>query len=61
MAHKVTAPAMQRAQRLLEQRVTPFITQRPLNFTVTATEEWFESPGYDTATSSPVQPFAIGS
>ena len=61
MAHKVTAPAMQRAQRLLEQRVTPFITQRPLNFTVTATEEWFESPSYDTATSSPVQPFAIGS
>jgi len=61
MAHKVTAPAMQRAQRLLEQRVTPFITQRPLNFTVTATEEWFESPSYDTATSSSVQPFAIGS
>jgi hypothetical protein len=61
MAHKVTAPAMQRAQRLLEQRVTPFITQRPLNFTVTATDEWFESPSYDTATSAPVQTFAIGS
>ena len=61
MAHRVTAPAMQRARRLLDQRITPFITSGAINFTVTATEEWFESPGYDAAGASPVTPFAIGS
>ena len=61
MAHRVTAPAMQRARRLLDQRITPFITSGAINFTVTATQEWFESPGYDTAVASPVTPFSIGS
>lgn len=61
MAHRVTAPALQRARRLLDQRITPFVTTEAINFTVTATEEWFESPGYDTAIASPVTPFAIGS
>ena len=61
MAHRVTAPAMQRARRLLDQRITPFITSGAINFTVSATEEWFESPGYDAAVASPVTPFSIGS
>ncbi|MSO14767.1 MAG: alpha-mannosidase [Ilumatobacteraceae bacterium] len=61
MAHRVTAPAIQRARRLLDQRITPFITSGAINFTVTATEEWFESPGYDVAVASPVSPFVIGS
>jgi len=60
MAHRVTAPAMQRARRLLDQRITPFITSGAIDFTVTATEEWFESPGYDAAVASPVTPFSIG-
>jgi alpha-mannosidase len=61
MAHRVTAPAMQRARRLLDQRITPFVTSGAINFTVNATQEWFESPGYDTAVASPVTPFSIGS
>ena len=61
MAHRVTAPAMQRARRLLDQRITPFVTTGAINFTVTATEEWFESPGYDAAVASPVTPFVLGS
>ena len=61
MAHRVTAPAMQRARRLLDQRITPFVTSGAINFTVNATQEWFESPGYDAAVASPVTPFSIGS
>ena len=61
MAHRVTAPAMQRARRLLDQRITPFVTTGAINFTVTSTEEWFESPGYEAAVASPVTPFSIGS
>lgn len=61
MAHLVTAQALRRAQRLLDQRITPYITTGAVNFTVTATEEWFESPGYDVAVATPTKPFAIGS
>lgn len=61
MAHLVTSQALQRAQRLLDQRITPYITTGAVNFTVTATEEWFESPGYDVAVVAPTKPFAIGS
>ena len=61
MAHRVTAPAMQRARRMLDQRITPFVTSGAINFTVTSTEEWFESPGYEAAVASPVTPFVIGS
>ncbi len=61
MAHPVTAPAMQRAMRLLQQRVTPAVLVSPLDFEVHATEEWFESPGHDVATSSPLAPFTLGS
>jgi alpha-mannosidase len=52
---------MQRARRLLDQRITPFVTTGAINFAVTSTEEWFESPGYEAAVASPVTPFAIGS
>jgi len=61
MAHRVTVPSLQRARRLLDQRIKPFVTSGAINFTVTATEEWFESPDYDTAVVSPVTPFVIGS
>ena len=60
MAHRVTAPAMQRAQRLLSDRVEPRILSDGLNFEVVATDEFFESPGYDTATRSQLAPFTIG-
>ncbi|MSZ55658.1 MAG: alpha-mannosidase, partial [Actinobacteria bacterium] len=61
MAHRVTAPAMQRAQRLLDQRVTPNITHSEINFDVQSTDEWFEAPSYEVATSSPTIAFTIGS
>lgn len=60
MAHRVTAPAMQRAQRLLDQRITPNIFGDGLNFEVVATEEFFESPTYSEATSSPTKKFTLG-
>ena len=61
MAHPVTAPAMQRAMRLLQQRVAPAVLVAPVDFEVHATDEWFESPGHAVATASPVAPFALGS
>lgn len=60
MAHRITAPAMQRAQRLLDQRISPRILGDGLNFTVTATEEFFVSPNYHDAVSSPVKKFTLG-
>jgi hypothetical protein len=44
MAHRVTAPAMQRAQRSLDQRINHRIFGDGLNFDVVATEEFFTSP-----------------
>ena len=61
MAHRITAPAMQRAQRLLEQRITPAITFGAISMSVSSTEEFFVAPDYDTATTSPLTPFEIGS
>ena len=60
MAHRVTAPAMQRAQRLLDQRITPHIFGDGLSFDVMATEEFFTSPDFREAISSPVKKFSLG-
>ena len=49
MAHRITAPALQRAQRLLDQRVQPFVHTDGVDFTVEATPETFESVGHDAA------------
>ena len=61
MAHPVTAPAIQRAHRLLEQRVLPRVRSGAIPFQVEATEETFEPLPYHAAVSSPRAPFAIGS
>ena len=61
MAHNITTPAIQRAQRLLQQRVAPFVLTTGVDFTVDSTQEWFESPSCATATSSTLTPFIIGS
>ena len=61
MAHRITAPAMQRAQRLLEQRIQPFVHTDGIDFTVEATPETFEPVGLPAATTGPRAPFAIGS
>ena len=58
MAHRITAPAMQRAQRLLEQRVLPFVRTDAVDFTVTATDEFFEIDGSNR--DAPSTPFTIG-
>lgn len=60
MAHKITAPAMQRAQRLLDQRITPFIRTAPVNFAVTASEELFTSSDYATAVQQTFETFTLG-
>lgn len=61
MAHRTTAPALQRAQRLLQQRIQPFVHTDGIHFTVEATPETFESVGHRSATSGPRTPFTIGS
>lgn len=60
MAHRITAPAMQRAQRLLTDWVTPAVQSHVLVFDVEATEETFESAGLAAATAAPRSPFAVG-
>ncbi|MEY3806299.1 MAG: hypothetical protein RIR69_1111, partial [Actinomycetota bacterium] len=60
MAHRVTAPAMQRAQRLLDQRINPNVFGDGLNFDIAATEEFFESPSYVEAVASPTKRFTLG-
>ena len=60
MAHRVTAPAMQRAQRLLDQRISPYVLGDGLNFDVQATEEFFESPHYRDAMNLPTKKFTLG-
>ncbi|MEY4031980.1 MAG: Mannosylglycerate hydrolase [Actinomycetota bacterium] len=61
MAHRITAPAMQRAQRLLEQRVQPFVHTDAVEFVVEATPETFESVGFAAAVGGPRSAFTIGS
>lgn len=60
MAHKVSAPAMQRAQRLLDQRVRPRVIGDPVSFAVESTEETFEPVDFATATSANRTPFTTG-
>ena len=60
MAHRVTAPAMQRARRLLDQRVQPCVTHSSLSFEVFASEELFETVSYEKAIALSLSPFAIG-
>ena len=60
MAHRVTAPAMQRARRLLDQRVQPFVTHSAIPCEVFASGELFESVSYDKAQGLALSPFAVG-
>ena len=60
MAHRVTAPAMQRARRLLDQRVQPFVTHSAIACEVSASAELFESVSYDKVQSLALSPFAVG-
>ena len=52
---------MQRAQRLLDQRVQSFVHTDSIDFTVEATPETFESVGFDAAVTGPRSAFVIGS
>ncbi|MGA1362094.1 MAG: alpha-mannosidase [Ilumatobacteraceae bacterium] len=60
MAHRITAPAMQRARRLLDQRVAPFVHTGHHAFDVEATAETFDPVPYAEALSAPREPFSIG-
>ena len=60
MAHRVTAPAMQRARRLLDQRVQPFVTHSAIPCEVFASGELFESVSYDKAQGLALSPFSVG-
>lgn len=60
MAHRITAPAMQRAQRLLDQRVQNFVHTDGIDFVVEATEETFDPVSHTAALAAPRAPFVIG-
>ena len=59
MAHRVTAPALQRAQRLLQQWVRPQVATNRLEFEVRATEEVFEPIAFERARSMNMSPFTV--
>lgn len=61
MAHRVTAPALQRAQRLLHQWIRPGITTNAIPFEVESTAEMFEPAPYETAVHMERSPFTVGS
>ncbi|MEY5058571.1 MAG: hypothetical protein RJA51_318, partial [Actinomycetota bacterium] len=61
MAHRITAPAIQRAQRLLDQRVAGLVHVDGIDFAVEATEETFDPVPHGTAIAAPRAPFVIGS
>jgi len=61
MAHAVTAPAMQRAQRLLDQRVAPAVLTGRVPFAVESTAETFDPVAFDVARSAPRTAFEVGS
>ena len=61
MAHRVTAPAMQRARRLLDQRVQPCVTHSSISFEVFASAELFETVSLEKAAGLPLTPFVVGS
>ena len=60
MAHEVTAPAMQRVRRLLNETIRPNEFRDHVDFSVKATEEAFDILPFDQATSRPLTPFEIG-
>ncbi|MFZ9863745.1 MAG: alpha-mannosidase [Ilumatobacteraceae bacterium] len=60
MAHRVTSPAMQRAQRLLAQRVRPMIHVEPRSIDVEAVDESFEPLDFSSAIVAPRQRIAPG-
>jgi len=60
MAHRVTAPALKRAQRLLDQRVRSSVYLNSIDFKIEATEETFEPVSYPAAVTAPRSPFVIG-
>ena len=51
---------MQRARRLLDQRIQPCVTHSALAFEVFASEELFETVSYEKATALSLSPFAVG-
>lgn len=61
MAHRVSAPALQRAQRLLQQWVRPQVTSPCASFSVRASAELFEPISFDEVRSLDLVPFAVGS
>lgn len=60
MAHEVSAPAIQRLRRLLNQRVRPLIVTAAQPMTVEATAESFDIVSFDEASSLTRRPFSIG-
>ncbi|MFM9083350.1 MAG: hypothetical protein ACKOQ7_05625, partial [Actinomycetota bacterium] len=60
MAHAVTAPAMQRAQRLLDQRVAPAVLTGRVPFAVESTADPFDPVTVDVARSAPRNTFEVG-
>ncbi|MFM1751649.1 MAG: hypothetical protein RL119_611, partial [Actinomycetota bacterium] len=60
MAHQVSAPALQRLRRLINQRVRPFVVTNAQQMTVEASPELFESIPYEGVASLPFREFTIG-
>ncbi len=60
MAHEVTAPALQRLRRLLNQRVRPAIVSAVQKMEVAASPELFETLPIEMVASLGQRPFAIG-
>jgi len=60
MAHRVTAPAMQRAQRLLSQRIRPRVLSSEVPMTVEAVDEAFDAPTYSEAVRASRRPVVAG-
>ena len=60
MAHDVTAPAVQRLRRLLNQRVRPHIVTSAQPMLVQASVEMFDSVPFETVASLELRPFFIG-
>lgn len=60
MAHEVTAPAVQRLRRLLNQRVRPAIVTQTQPMTVEASPEIFEVVAFEAVSTLTWRPFALG-
>jgi alpha-mannosidase len=61
MAHRVTAPAMQRAQRLLSQHVRPFVVTESVPMRVEAIDETFVPLKFASAIAAPRRDIPLGS